>query len=231
MSLKGWSQQRAWRTAGLASIGAALLAFVGDELSQYSSQGYASLAMVERSLPFWRVLTGEILGVLGIPLCLIGYWCVCQVLRQSKVKGTRAMFWLIAYGLVMGVVSHAIVSSVYLLMQAGNDPALSNAANTLQMAAYLPGSLFLLSYLFFSVWYCIAVLSGRTCYPRWMAFVNPFLLSLLIALLNAANVLLVVVNVLWPAWLSFPHLVFFTLSALLLWHAGQPQGFQTARTP
>src|SRR5579884_2552501 len=98
MSLKGWPHQRVWRTAGLASIGAALLAFVGDELSQYSPQGYASLVAVERSLPFWRVLTGEMLGVLGIPLCLIGYWCVCQVLRQSDVKGTRAMFWLIAYG-------------------------------------------------------------------------------------------------------------------------------------
>src|SRR5205809_203116 len=192
--MKGWTQQRVFRTAGIASIGAALLAVAGDELSQYSPQGYASIADIERALPFWRLLTGEMLGVLGIPLCLIGYWCVCQVLRQSRVKGARIMFWLIAYGLVMGVVSHVIISSAYTTMQAGNVPAITSATNNPQIAAYLPGSLFLVSYLIFSAWYFVAVISGRTLYPRWMAFVNPFLLSLLIALLKAANVLPVVVN-------------------------------------
>ncbi len=221
MRLKGWTQQRVFRTAGIASIGAALLAVAGDELAQYSPQGYASIAAIERALPFWRLLTGEMLGVSGIPLCLIGYWCVCQALCRSGVKGTRVMFWLSAYGLVMGVVSHAIISSAYITMQAGNAPAITSAANNLQIAAYLPGSLFLISYLIVSAWYFGAVISGRTLYPRWMAFVNPFLLSLLIALLSAANVLPGVVNILWPAWLSIPHLIFFTLSALVLWNLAQ----------
>jgi hypothetical protein len=222
MGMKGWTRQRVFRVAGSASIGAALLAVAGDEVSQYSPQGYASLADIERALPFWRLLTGEMLGVLGIPLCLIGYWCICQALRRSGVKGARIMFWLIAYGLVMGVVSHALISSAYIVMQAGNASAMTGATNNLRMAVYLPGGIFLVSYLITSAWYMVAVISGRTLYPRWMAFFNPFLLSLLLALLNAAHVLSFVVNMLWPAWLSIPHLILFTLSTLVLWNSEKP---------
>lgn len=219
LSIKEWIQQHMFRTAGIASIGAALLAVVGDELSQYSSRGYASIADVERTLPFWRLLTGEMLGVLGIPLCLIGYWCVCQALYWSGVKSTRGMFWLSAYGLLlMGVVSHVIILSAYMTTQAGNAPAITSVTNRLLSAAYFPGSLFLISYLIVSVWYFVAVIAGHTLYPRWMAFVCPCLLSLLIALLHTANILSIVLNVLSPAWLSIPHLIFFTLSALALWN-------------
>ncbi len=46
---------------------------------------------------------------------------------------------------------------------------------------------------------------------------NPFLLSLVIELLSVSQVLPALANVLSPAWLSIPHLVFFTLSTLVLW--------------
>jgi hypothetical protein len=49
------------------------------------------------------------------------------------------------------------------------------------------------------------------------ALLNPFLLSLVIELLNVSQVLPALANVLSPAWLSVPHLVFFTLSTLVLW--------------
>ena len=140
------------------------------------------------------------------------------------------MFWLSAYGLVMGVVSHAIISSAYTTMQVGNAPAITSATNNLRNAVYLPGGLFLISYLIVSAWYFVAVISGRTLYPRWMALANPFLLSLLIALLNAANVLPSVVNILWLAWLSIPHLIFFTLSALVLWNSEKPLIYQALKT-
>jgi hypothetical protein len=211
-----WTQQRSSRLAGIASIGAALIAVAGDEILQYSPQGYSSLADVERALPFWRLLTGEMLGVLGIPLCLVGYWCVCLTLRLSNVKGTRVMFWLAAETLVLGVASHAIVSSAFVAMHVGSTSALIGLANTLQNSAIIPGSLFLLGYLAISIWYFVAVIAGHTLYPRWMAFVNPFLLSLLI--LSVSNVLPIVGNVLAPAWLSIPHLVFFALSLPILWN-------------
>ena len=122
MTLHGWTPQRVFCTTGIASVGGALLAVAGDEISQYSPQGYASVAAVERALPWWRLLTGEMLGVLGVPLCLIGYWCVCQALRWSGVKGSRVVFWLSTFCVVMGVVSHAIISSAFTVMHTGDSP-------------------------------------------------------------------------------------------------------------
>ena len=87
------------------------------------------------------------------------------------------------------------------------------------MLSAFPGSFFLISYLGVSAWYFVVVRSGHILYPRWLAYLNPFLLSLLIALLQAANALPAVVNVLWPARLSIPDLIFFALSALVLWKA------------
>lgn len=99
MGMNGWTQQDVFRMAGCDSVGAALLAVAGDEFLQYLPQGASSLADIEKSLPLWRLLTGEMLGILGIPLCLIGYWCVCQIMRRGGAKGARIMFWLIASGI------------------------------------------------------------------------------------------------------------------------------------
>lgn len=222
MMQKTWTQPRLFRLLGGISIVVALFAVVGDEVLQYSPQGYASLTLFY-DLPLWRMLIGHVLGVLFIPLCLSGYWCVCQALRLSGVKGARAMFWLLAYGLVMGAVSHDSVSTVIELKREGSGPGLTPILNYLQTYVNIPGSIFLLCYLAISAWYVAAVISGRTLYPRWMAFVNPFLLSLFIALLHLGNVLPVVVNVLWPAWLSIAHVVFFALSTWALWNFAEEQ--------
>lgn len=230
MDTRAWTRQRVLLTVGGAGIGAALLAVAGDEISQYSPQRYTSFAELARAMPLWRLLSGELLGIVSIPLCLLGYWCICQVMRRCGIPGARIIFWLIAYGLVMGVVSHALISAAYIFLHAGAASLTAGATNTVQLAVYLPGSLFLISYLTASTWYVVAVISARTLYPRWMACLNPFLLSLLIALLSAANVLPVAVSVLWPAWLSIPHLIFFTLSTLILWISEKPCISQTAKT-
>ena len=222
MMRKLWTQQRLFRLFGVVSIVVALFAVVGDEILQYSPQGYASLTLFH-GLPLWRMLTGHVLGVLFIPLCLSGYWCVCRALRLSGVKGAQVMFWLMAYGLVMGAVSHDSVSAVIELEREGSSPALTPVMNYLQNYVKIPGGIFLLCYLAICSWFFVAVISGRTFYQRWMAFVNPFLFSLLIVLLHLGNVLPVVVNALWSAWLSVAHVVFFTLSTLALWNFSEEQ--------
>jgi hypothetical protein len=221
MSMKVW-KLRPLRLAGMVSLLAALLAVAGDEILQYSPQGYNPLA-INLNLPFWRLLTGEMLGVLGIPLCLVGYWCVFRALRLSGAKGMRVLFWLTAFSLAMGVVSHAIVSSAIVVMNAGLSPAPTNVTNELQTSAFIPGALFLLGYLIASIWYCAIVLSRHTPYPRWTTLMNPFLLSLLIAFLYASGILPTAENVLYPAWLSLPHLIFFTVSTLILWRFNEPE--------
>ena len=220
MFTKEWTQQRVLRICGVISIGIALITVAADEILQYWPQGYRSLAY-NQVLPLWRIFTGHLLGILAIPLCLIGYWCVCQALKLGGARYTRLLFWLIAYSLVMGALSHDSISTYFVMLHYGGGPALAPVMNYVQSFANVPGVIFLLGYLASSVWYCVVVLTRRSLYPRWMALCNPFLLSLLIALLYMAGALPVIMNVLWSAWLSTAHMIFFTLSTAVLWSVRQ----------
>jgi hypothetical protein len=189
-----------------------------DELLQYLPQGYASLLSLG-ALPPWRLLFGNALGVLAIPLSVIGYWQICQALKLSGIKRTSLMFWLIAYGAALGAVGHAGITATIVLLQ--QSDTLIKAFGYLVAYVAVPFGLFLFCYLILSVWFCIVVLSRSTLYPKWMALLNPFLLTLAIALLGMSKVLPSFASVLSPAWFSFPQLVFFTCSTLVLWNLSE----------
>jgi len=208
------TQKRFLRLTGVVSIVVAAVAVAADELLQYLPQGYASL-LNWREIATWRLLSGNALGVLAIPLSAIGYWQVCRALQLSGIKRTFWMFWFIAYGAALGAAAHGGIAACIVLLQQG--ASLTRALDYLQLYVALPFSVFLLCYLGMSAWYCFVVLARPTLYPRWMALLNPFLLSLVIELLNVSQVFPVLGNVLSPAWLSIPHLLFFTLSTLVLW--------------
>jgi len=53
-----------------------------------------------------------------------------------------------------------------------------------------------------------------------MVVFSPVFLSLIILFLNSRNAFPLVLNILWPVWLSFPHVIFFTLTTIVLWNAG-----------
>ena len=215
MQVNVGKQRRFLRLTGVVSIVVAAFMVAADELLQYLPQGYASL-LPWRELAAWRLLSGNALGVLAIPLSAIGYWQVCQALKLSGIKRASLMFWLIAYGAALGAAGHAGIVAFIVLLQQG--ASLTRAFDYLQAYVAVPFGAFLLSYIILSAWYCMVVLSKATLYPRWMAVLNPFLLSIVVALLNVSNILPALSNILSPAWLSLPHLVFFTLSTLVLWN-------------
>ena len=208
------TQRQFLRLTGMVSMVVAAVTVAADELLQYLPQGYASL-LPWREIAAWRLFSGNTLGVLAIPLSAIGYWQVCQALKLSGIKRTTWMFWLIAYGAALGAAAHGGIAAFIVLLQQG--ASLTRALDYLQFYVALPFGAFLLCYLSMSAWYCFVVLARPTLYPRWMALLNPFLLSLVIELINMSQVLPALANVLSPAWLSLPHLVFFTLSTLVLW--------------
>jgi hypothetical protein len=127
-----------------------------DELLQYLPQGYASLQPLGE-LAAWRLLLGNALGVLAIPLSVIGYWQICQALKLSGIKYTSWMFWLIAYGAALGAVGHAGITATIVLLQ--QSDTLIKALNYLEAYVAVPFGVFLFCYLILSVWYCIVVLS------------------------------------------------------------------------
>ena len=193
--------RRFFRITGVISIVLTMVIIVADELLQYLPQGYASLLPLEELAP-WRLLVGNALGVLAIPLSVIGYWQICQALKMSRIKRTSCIFWIFAYGAALGAVGHAGITACIVLLQRGDT--LSQVFGYLVAFVAVPFGLFLFCYLITSVWFCIVVLSRSTLYPKWMALLNPFLLSLAIALLGMSKVLPVLANVLSPAWLSLP---------------------------
>ncbi len=210
-----YTQKYTLRITGIISIFVALLTTTADELLQYSPQGYGSYAYV-RDFALWRSLSGHVLGVVAIPLLAIGYWHVCHALKLSGVKHTSAFFWIMVYGLAIGAAAHGTFAGVVTLIQTGATPATGQ-----NYFLTYSGPLFavaLLCYASVSIWYCITILSKRTLYPKWMAFLSPFFISLLIALFQSSNIVPALGNILAPAWLNLAHVVFFTFSTCVLWH-------------
>jgi hypothetical protein len=91
MQINVGQQRRFLRLAGVLSIIVTVVIVAADEILQYLPQGYASLQPL-RALPPWRLLFGNALGVLAIPLSVIGYWQICQALKLSGIKRTSWMF-------------------------------------------------------------------------------------------------------------------------------------------
>ncbi len=213
-----YSQKYILRTTGLLSIFFALLTTTADELLQYSPQGYGTFAYVG-DYPLWRSLSGHILGVVAIPLLAVGYWHVCHALKLSGVKHTSIFFWLMAYGLAIGAAAHGTFAGLIVLVQTRTVSATTIGYNYFLTYGGPLFAVTLFCYAVVSIWFCIAVLSKRTLYPKWMAFLSPFFISLLIALFQQSGVIPVLGNFLAPTWLNFAHVVFFTLSTCILWHA------------
>ena len=65
-------QRRFLRLAGIVSIGMTAVVVAADELLQYLPQGYTSLLPLGDLAP-WRLLLGNTLVVLAIPLSAVGY--------------------------------------------------------------------------------------------------------------------------------------------------------------
>jgi len=212
-----YTQKHILRLTGIIGILVALFTTTADELLQYSPQGYESYAYV-RDFALWRSLLGHVLGVIAIPLLAIGYWHVCHALKLSNVKHTSVFFWLMAYGLAVGAAAHGTFAGLIVVVQMGTRSSLTTGQTYFLTYGGPLFAVALLCYAIMSIWYCIIVLSKHTLYPKWMAFLSPFFISLLIALFQVSNSVPVLGNILGPTWLNLAHVVFFTLSTCVLWH-------------
>ncbi len=216
--------RKRFRWMGVFSILAAIGAVVADLILQYDPQGNYSLTTpAPVTIAFWRVFVGSLLGVFCIPLTLTGYWVVCAVLRETAPRLFRMLFWVMAYSLVLGTVLHSTFLAVILLEQAAHDAtgaaqvSLLHLQNTL-LVFRLPLAVFFgISYLIMWSIVAVTVLRTTTPYPKWIVLFVPALLSLVIAGVGRSHAVPVLGNVLYPAVLSLPHLVFFLLSTMVLW--------------
>jgi hypothetical protein len=86
---------------------------VADLILQYDPRGNYSLTNpAPCSIALWRVFTGTLLGVLCIPLTVAGDWLVCSI--------SSALFWVMAYAIVIATVFHSSFLAVILTEQAAH---------------------------------------------------------------------------------------------------------------
>ncbi len=214
---------------GLLAICAAALLSLADMALLYSPEGGYGFASYQplAEVPRWRLLLGHYLGILLLPAYIPGYWLVLHGLRDAGTRWSWPVFLLGSYTAAIGGAFHGLIALLALIVQHGGADAAASDQLLGQARAFadplhgLANALFVAT----SLWFALAVLSGRTRFPRRLALANPLVLGLLFvapylvapgfgpALLAA------------PASFNLAHLVFFCLvtAALRRPPAGPPR--------
>lgn len=214
---------------GILSILASAGAVVADLILQYDPRGNYSLTTpAPLTIALWRVYAGSFLGVFCIPLVITGYWVVCTILRETAPRFFGALFWVMAYAIVIGTVFHSSSLAIILVEQAAYAASGAAQASLLHLQAMLlvfsvPLAAFF-EVCYFVMWgiVVVTILRTKTRYPRWIVLFVPALLSLAIVVVEQSHVVPVLGNVLYPTVLSLPHLVFFLIATLVLWRRLAP---------
>lgn len=221
--LSGYHQLR-W--AGLISMLVATCNVMDDLILQYHPQGYdGTLALL--GIAPWRVFTGHFLGVLTLPLEIIGYWFICTLMLKQIPRLSRVLFWIMVYGVIIGTVFHGTFTAMIFAGQAESTAPANLQSNFLILEnqltfAIVPLSLiFLGCYLTMWVVFTITVLRHASPFPRWIVLFTPALWSILIVLVYESHIVSWLGNLLYPTVLSLPHLVFYLFCTMPVWRKGK----------
>lgn len=208
----------AWLAAG-----GALLACVGEHLMMYSPHEGYGLAAGHQHLGYASVAQshlGYFLGVLSVPIYILGYWHVAQALLPAGLGVSRAVHLIGGYSFAVANVwlgSRAWLAAMVRARATASGPTAEVLDELLRELDGLSEPLVWIlrtTILAVSGIYLVAVARGWSDYPRWMALVNPITL---LGLVFASYFLVPSVgHVLAPAAMNVSHLIFFTCSALTL---------------
>jgi hypothetical protein len=178
-------------------------------------------------LPQWRLVVGSILGPAVAPLQIVGFWQVLQALRPAGKWRSWPMFLWQAHMLVMAGVVHvtfvfvgtALKMHHNLLNQGQNGlPQMIQEMYQYQDILYVIAGVELL---IASAWFVVAVLSGKTAYPRWMSILNPFLLVACFTCLGTISPY-PIGGYLLPAHFNTAFMIFMIVSTLVLLRRPSP---------
>lgn len=166
---------------GLIGLLAAVLVGIGeyllhyDPLARFAEGGFGFMLGIGES----RTTAGHFFGVFGATLYLVGCYHIYLMLRPANERAASIAFYIGAFGFVVGAVWIGSRASVSALMQVPETPEIAHLVElydlryeTLLMVIRI--TTFVLSGIF--IW---LTMTGRSNYPRWMAFFNPFVLIIL----------------------------------------------------
>ena len=162
---------------GLAGLFAALLTGAGefvlhyDALARFGADNQFFVGITDQ-----RTSIGHFLGVLGAPFYLIGAWHIHLMLKPASPRLSLAVFFTTAYGFAVGAVWIGSRASISALMNTPISPDIEHLVALYDFRYETLLQIIRITTLLLSVVFIWLTLSGRSHYPRWMAWLNPIIL-------------------------------------------------------
>ena len=212
------------RWFGIIGIIAAFLGCVADVLLLYAPNGGYERQdyLFFEQIPQWRLTLGHYLGVLVIPLELIGFWQVYQAIKSAGNKYVIPVMLATVYVMVIGVAYHAMVSIGGTVIRAKNYALLSEEYftsffDTIKFYFEPFGAILFVLFLFISAGLFYIIWFRKTLYPKWVAFFNPLFVYLAIVVMyllfpqHIGSMLMV-------AGFNFSILILLSISTVFMWN-------------
>jgi len=216
------------RIAGILSVIAALGLTVADYLLEISPEFRISNTIIE---PFWltaapwRFSLSIFLAAFLLPFYVAGYWMVYRALRPSHPRIAITIFLMGSYGVIMGSpIVHSQLSLfpiIYKYAQTYSQEVvmftehlITDQLFTLIMPMFITH--YFLAFIIPPLLFFGAVIGGKSLYPRWTAFLNPFFIAILF--IGGLFLWPEVFMYLTPGSINKGMVVFFLLPTLLLWN-------------
>lgn len=211
------------RNAGIIGITAVIITIISDMIllgrpaAAFSFFDLMTESMAE--LAPWRITTGTFLGVFALPFQIAGIVPLYFGLKQAGNRLALVVLGSAAYGLIMGVafhVSYAYMGSAWQLFykaDAGKDQIQKMLSQFEVYWMIIIVTVFAVL-LIASVCYFILIMSGKSAYPKWMAFLNPICIFALVFVL-VLPIPAPVGGYIAPVYLNFSTFVLFVLSIKL----------------
>jgi len=155
---------------------------------------------------FIRLILGHYLGILFIPLEVAGFWVIYQLILPIQKRLANVIWYTAVYVAFLGVTYHATIGMVGSYLHRYDSTG--QAQELLQqwkwfydpLAAILFVGFMIISSILFYIFYF-----KQNQWPKWMAFLNPFILYLLFGILY----------LIWPAGGGLLLVAGFNLSILI----------------
>jgi hypothetical protein len=180
----------------------------------------ANLLTCSSKLPWRRLVWGGLLGVCMTPFVMSGSWVLYHALKPAGpwLSVPVALLWLAGYPI--GAFIHGSFIYVGGTVQAWNVAEGPIKAQLEDLVGRMLKVLIFAYLVFFvlasatSVWYAVGVVQGGSALPRWMAALNPLLMTLVYMFLARKVVPMSIMKWIQGAGFNIVYIVFF---ALLLW--------------
>jgi len=199
--------RRWFRVAAIAAI----VATVGDLLMLYvANSRRAELGLVEP--PDGVLWIGAIFGVVSIPFYSLGYRAAAVVLKPSSRRAARIVFAAGGAGVLIGAVIHGLTARFIHADLSNGGPAQDPMTAVVESPALVAlWGVATLLIVIASLAFALAVRRGITNVPRALAWGNPAVLTVALALAGLATLTTRAFVV--PAAPNLAHVIFFAACA------------------